>query len=282
VGTETPALFTGFVRDRSERQRAEAAVQATSDKLRAMSQQLWQTAKLATMGELAASIAHELNNPLATVSLRIESLLTQAPEDDPRRHAFTVIAQEVDRMGTLVANLLQFSRHSQPQISSIDVCEELDNTLALIEYHLRNHQITVVRQFAPEVPLLQADRQQLRQVFLNLLTNASDAMPQGGTLTLRVTTGSLEPAVPAVVIAFLDTGVGITPEDMPKVLEPFFTTKPEGQGTGLGLPICQRIVQEHRGTIELSSTVGQGTTIRLTLPIANGRNGRYLQEQGSA
>ena len=262
-----------IARDITERKRAEAALQAKSDELRAVSQQLWHAAKLASMGELAASIAHELNNPLATVSLRIESLLAQAPEDDPRRHAFTVIAQEVDRMGTLVANLLQFSRLGQLQISSMDVCEELDKTLALIEYHLRNHQITVVRQFAPGVPLLHADRQQLRQVFLNLLMNASDAMPQGGTLTLGVATGLLEPARPAVVIAFMDTGVGIAPEDMPKVLEPFFTTKPEGQGTGLGLSICQRIVQEHHGTIELSSTVGQGTTIRLTLPMANGRNG---------
>jgi hypothetical protein len=150
-----------------------------------MSQQLWQAAKLATVGELAASIAHELNNPLATVSLRVESLLAQVPAHDPRRQALQVIEREVERMGHLVANLLQFSRHSQPQISSLDVRAELDNTLALIHYHLRNCRITVVREFAPEVPIIQADRQQLRQVFLNLLTNASDAMPQGGILTLR-------------------------------------------------------------------------------------------------
>jgi PAS domain S-box-containing protein len=256
-----------MARDITERQQTAAALQAKSDELRAMSQQLWQAAKLATLGELAASIAHELNNPLATVSLRIESLLAQAPEDDPRRRALTIIEQEVERMSTLVANLLQFSRRSQPQISSIDVRDELDNTLALIQSHLRNHRITVVRQFAPNVPMLYADRQQLRQVFLNLLANASDAMPQGGTLTVRVATGVLAPAVPAIGIAFIDTGVGIAPEDMPKVMEPFFTTKPEGQGTGLGLPICRRIVHEHRGTLELSSTVGQGTTICLTLPI---------------
>jgi len=113
------------------------------------------------------------------------------------------------------------------------VREEIDNTLALIHYHLRNHRIIVVRQFAPEVPLLHADRQQLRQVFLNLLTNASDAMPQGGTLTLGVTAGVLEPGRPAVVIEVTDTGVGIAPQDMPRVLEPFFTTKAEGKGTGL-------------------------------------------------
>ncbi|MBI3330001.1 MAG: response regulator, partial [Nitrospinae bacterium] len=109
-----------------------AEVRAKSDEVTAISQQLWQTAKLATMGELAASIAHELNNPLATVSLRIESLLTQVPETDPKRRALDVIEQEVERMGALVGNLLQFSRRGEPQISSIDVRTELENTLALI------------------------------------------------------------------------------------------------------------------------------------------------------
>ncbi len=259
-----------------ERQRAEEALRRKDEELRTISQQLWQAAKLATMGELAASIAHELNNPLATVSLRVESLLAQIGEDDPKRRALTVIEQEVERMGNLVSNLLQFSRRGQAQISSIDVREELENTLALIYYHLRNHRITVVRQFASDVPMLHADRQQLRQVFLNLLTNASDAMPQGGTLTLGVTLGQLEPSMPAVSITFTDTGIGIAPEDIPRVMDPFFTTKEEGKGTGLGLAICRRIMQEHHGTIEVSSTVGQGTTIRLTLSRTNGSNGLYL------
>jgi len=259
-----------------ERQRAEEALHRKDEELRTISQQLWQAAKLATMGELAASIAHELNNPLATVSLRVESLLAQIVEDDPKRRSLTVIEQEVERMGNLVSNLLQFSRRGQAQISSIDVREELENTLALIYYHLRNHRITVVRQFASDVPMLHADRQQLRQVFLNLLTNASDAMPQGGTLTLGVTLGQLGPGVPAVIITFTDTGIGIAPEDIPRVMDPFFTTKEEGKGTGLGLAICRRIMQEHQGTIEVSSTVGQGTTIRLTLPRTNGSNRLYL------
>jgi signal transduction histidine kinase len=254
--------------DITERKRAEQALQAKDEELRVMSAQLWQAAKLATMGELAASIAHELNNPLATVMLRIESLLAQATADTPQWRALTVVEQEVERMGQLVANLLQFSRRGQPQMSALDVREEIDNTLALIHYHLRNHRIIVVRQFAPEVPLLHADRQQLRQVFLNLLTNASDAMAQGGTLTLGVTAGVLEPDSPAVMIEVTDTGVGITPEDMPRVLEPFFTTKAEGKGTGLGLAICRRVVQEHQGTLALTSTVGVGTTVRIALPVA--------------
>jgi PAS domain S-box-containing protein len=264
--------------DITERKQAEQALQAKNDELRVISAQLWQAAKLATMGELAASIAHELNNPLATVSLRVESLLARASADDPGRHALEIIEQEVERMGTLVANLLQFSRRSTPQISSVDVREELDNTLALIHYHLRNHRITVVREFAPDVPLIHVDRQQLRQVFLNLLTNASDAMPQGGTLTLQVAAAVLDTGAPAVQIAFRDTGVGIAPADLPKVGEPFFTTKAEGKGTGLGLAICKRIVHEHHGTFEITSDLGQGTTVRLTLPLTNGTNGAFLQD----
>jgi two-component system, LuxR family, sensor kinase FixL len=262
---------------RDDRQRAEAALRAKDEELRAMSQQLWQAAKLATMGELAASLARELNNPLATVSLRLEALLTRTPADDPQRRALDVIVQEVERMEALVANLLQFSRHSQQQISSLDVREELDTALALIHYHLRSHRIAVVQEFAPEVPLIHADRQQLRQVFLNLVTNASDAMPQGGTLTLRVAAGTTPIGGLMVRVEVSDTGGGITPEDLSQVMEPFFTTKAEGKGTGLGLAICRRIVQEHYGTLELTSVVGQGTTVHLMLPITNGTNSAYIR-----
>ena len=257
---------------------AEETLRAKNEEVTAMSQQLWQAAKLATVGELAASIAHELNNPLTTVSLRVESLLAQVPEHDPKRRALEVIEQEVERMGHLVANLLQFSRRSQPQIATVDVREEITNTLDLIHYHLRHRRISVVREFAPDVPMVLADRELLRQLFLNLLTNASDAMLQGGTSTVRAATGVLENGAQAVVIEFVDTGVGIAPDDLPKVMEPFFTTKPEGQGTGLGLPICRRIVQEHHGTFNIVSDVGQGTTVRIVLPVTHRANTARLQE----
>jgi len=240
--------------------------------LRTMSQQLWQAAKLATMGELAASIAHELNNPLGTISLRIESLLARTSADDARHRALVIVEQEVERMAGLVSNLLHFSRAGGPQISTVDVREELENTLELMHYHLRNHRIEVVRAFAPDVPLIHADRQRLRQLFLNLFTNASDAMPEGGTLTLGVRAGGDgATACPAgIVVEIGDTGVGIDPDLMARVLEPFYTTKPEGKGTGLGLAICRRIVQEHHGTFDLDSASGQGTTVRITLPGSNG------------
>jgi PAS domain S-box-containing protein len=272
-------VFVGIVRDITERKQAERdlqesnrhleqtleALQSKSEEVRATSQQLWHAAKLATLGELAASIAHELNNPLAIVSLRVESLLAQTPADDPKRHALEVIEQEVERMGNLVANLLQFSRRGQHQVSTVDVREELAKTLELVHYHLRHRRIAVVQEIAPQVPYIHADRQQLRQVFLNLLTNASDAMPEGGTLTLRAEPGELEGGRHAVVVEFADTGVGIPKEHLARVTEPFFTTKEEGKGTGLGLAICRRVVQEHRGTMYIASEVGKGTIVRLAL-----------------
>jgi signal transduction histidine kinase len=227
---------------------------------------LWQASKLATMGELAASIAHELNNPLATVSLRTESLLERLPESDPNRAPLEVISQEVDRMATLVNNLLEFSRRRYRQVSTVDVRAEISNSIEFVHYHLRNRRIEVVSQFAPDVPGIQADRQQLRQLFLNLLTNASDAMPQGGTLTLRVDPMITGSEANAVVIEFADTGEGIAPDNLNKIWEPFFTTKPEGRGTGLGLAICRRIVEEHGGSIDVESEIARGTTVRIVFP----------------
>lgn len=140
-------------------------------------------------------------------------------------------------------------------------------------YHLNSHNITVELECAAEAPTVQADRQQFRQLFLNLLTNASDAMPQGGTLTVRVFPGRMATGAAAAVIEFADTGTGIAPTDLAKIWEPFFTTKPEGKGTGLGLAICRRIVEEHQGTINIESEPGQGTTVRITLPATNGGHG---------
>jgi signal transduction histidine kinase len=191
--------------------------------------------------------------------------LEDLTEDDPKRHALEVISQEVERMATLVSNLLHFSRRSHRQVSTLDLSEELRDSLDFIQYHLRSHKVVVVQDFANVLPTVQADRQQLRQVFLNLITNASDAMPEGGTLTVRSRAGTIAEQT-AVVVEFSDTGVGVQTGDLPKLWEPFFTTKPEGKGTGLGLAICRRAVEEHRGTIEIETGPGKGTTVRITLP----------------
>jgi PAS domain S-box-containing protein len=251
---------------------AVADLEKKNEEVRAMTQQLWQAAKLASVGELAASIAHELNNPLATVTLRIESILQRTPADDPRRRALEIVEQETKRMSDLVANLLQFSRRGEEKISTVDIREELMKAVELIHHYLRKQQVSVVQELAADTPTIFADRQKLRQVFLNLLTNAGDAMPQGGTLTLRCSPAALDNGELAVQIEFADTGSGIPVEHLEKVQEPFFTTKEEGKGTGLGLAICRRVLQEHHGTLQILSEVGRGTTIRLKLPLRTGRN----------
>ncbi|HVQ37361.1 MAG TPA: ATP-binding protein [Pyrinomonadaceae bacterium] len=246
------------------RQQAETALQVKSEQLAAMTQQLWQASKLATMGELAASIAHELNNPLTTIALSVESL--QLRGDESQAAILQTLNEETSRMATLISNLLQFSRRSHAQISTLNLTETLSSAVSLIDYHLRSRNVKVIRDFAATLPPAQADRQQLMQVFLNLISNATDAMPDGGTLTLRTTARVLENDRPGVAIEFSDSGTGIGDVDLRRIWEPFFTTKLEGKGTGLGLPICRRTVEEHGGTIEVESQPGQGTTFRVTLP----------------
>lgn len=269
-------ILTVSIRDITARRQHEAALHALHQELeqrvaqrtaelRATTQQLWQAAKLASVGELSAGIAHELNNPLATICLRIESALARTAPDDPRRRALEVIQQEAKRMADLVSNLLQFSRRGADARSTVNVGEELTKTTELIDHHLRKREVRIAQDFDPQAPMIAADRQKLRQVFLNLLTNAADAMPGGGELRLKVSAAMLENSRLGVVIEFTDTGHGISPEHLPNVFEPFFTTKEEGKGTGLGLAICRRIVQEHGGRLAIESQPGLGTTVRIEL-----------------
>lgn len=290
-GTEFPAEVTisrfreagevflnAIVRDVTDRVRADEAIRALNHDLEARvaartadlavtTQQLWQAAKLATVGELAASVAHELNNPLGIISLRVEEVLARTAADAPCRPALRVIEGEVERMARLIGNLLQFSRPAADQLSTVALPEEVARTIDLIDYHLRRRGVGTAFDFAPDLPPVVADRQKLRQLFLNLYTNAADAMPTGGRLTTRV-----RPAAgrAALVVEVADTGVGIPADVLPRVMDPFFTTKDEGKGTGLGLAICRRIAHDHGGTIQVESTVGQGTTVRVTLPLRRG------------
>lgn len=291
VQTDEGMFVLGAIVDITERIRAQAALseshehlektvaelKAKNDEVRTVTQQLWQSAKLASVGELAASIAHELNNPLGTVTLRIESLLEQTPEGDPRRRALDIVEQETKRMGTLVSNLLQFCRRGEGHISTVDLLQEISQAVDLVHHHLRKHQIHCLLQLAEATPHIHTDRQKLRQVFMNLLTNASDAMPHGGTLTVSSGAAQFDNGKRGAFIQFADTGIGIPPEQVERVFDPFFTTKDEGKGTGLGLAICRRIVEENHGNISLVSELGKGTTVRIVLPLQNGDNANHLR-----
>jgi signal transduction histidine kinase len=235
--------------------------------LTAREHQIVQAARLAGVGELAGSVAHELNNALATVTLRLEGLRARIPEGDPQRHALEVVDQEVERMAGLVSNLLEFTRAGRGRVSTVDVCDEVIRTIELTDHHLARKGTRVVPAFAPTVPLIQADRQNLRQVLLHLFANAADAMPEGGRVTVRVHPARLADGRPGVVIEVADTGTGIPPDVLPRVMEAFFTTKAEGKGNGLGLSICKRIVDRHGGALSIESRLGAGTTVRIALPL---------------
>jgi len=256
--------------DVTEKLKTQEVLREKIDELAAMTQQMWQASKLATVGELAASVAHELNNPLATVSLRADSLMQQLTDDKEKHRSLKIIISEVERMASLVTNLLQFTRRNYRQVSTVDVADEIMKSVDLISYYLRNRRIQVMTEFHNPLPAIHADRQQLRQVFLNLMTNASDAMPEGGQLTVRVQVNEPEERV---VVEFADSGEGIAENQLKRIWQPFYTSKPEGKGTGLGLPICSRIIEEHGGEISLQSKLGRGTTVRVALPIANSGSG---------
>jgi signal transduction histidine kinase len=225
-------------------------------------QQLWHSAKLATLGELTASVAHELNNPLQTVSLRVESLARRFSRDGDIQESLSVVEKEIDRMAHLVQSLLHMGRKGTQVTETLSAAAELEKTLDLLEHHLRRCGVQAHKDFPSGTPHVRFDPEQLQQAFLNLITNACDAMPEGGTLTLRVH-GEAE-----VHIEISDTGTGISAEDLPRVMETFFTTKPPGKGTGLGLPICRRVVEAHGGSLSIESQIGRGTTVCITLPAA--------------
>ena len=226
-------------------------------------QELLHQAKLASVGQLAAGVAHELNNPLGTILLYSDMMLKEAAEQDPRRQDLKMIIQEVQRCKTIVADLLNFARQHEISAQEVDLHALLDDVVNKIRLQPPFEKVTFVRQFDPNLPLIQADAAQLQQVFVNLFNNSADAMENSGTITISTHPGDAQ----SVEIRVSDTGCGIPAENLSKLFTPFFTTKPAGKGTGLGLSIVYGIIKLHRGQIAVNSQVGHGTTIIITLPV---------------
>jgi two-component system, NtrC family, sensor kinase len=231
--------------------------------LKETQEQLVQKEKLASVGQLAAGVAHEINNPLGSVLLYADILRKETPDEDPQQQEdLDMIIREATRCKTIVNDLLNFSRQNEVMAQETDLNELLAEVSAeASKQDLFNH-LEVVSELDPGLPPIQADPLQLRQVFVNLMNNAAEAMPHGGRLTLRTRRG---PSKGLVTIEVEDTGVGITEENMKKLFTPFFTTKPIGKGTGLGLAIIYGIVKMHRGQIGVKSDPGQGTRFTITL-----------------
>jgi two-component system NtrC family sensor kinase len=225
-------------------------------------QELLHKEKLASMGQLAAGVAHEINNPLGTILLFSDVMCKEAPEDDPRRDDLKMIINETTRCKNIVADLLNFARQQEVLAQETDLHALLEQVIERVSPQPAFEGVEIVCQFSPDLPTIQADPAQLQQVFVNLLNNAAEAMAEGGTITLTT-----RPLNGQVEIKVSDTGCGISEESLGKLFTPFFTTKALGKGTGLGLSIVYGIIKMHRGQIAVQSQVGQGTTFTLTLPV---------------
>lgn len=238
----------------------------TKERLDTAQAQLLQSAKLAAVGELAASVAHEINNPLYAARNSLYLVEQDISRDAPGRQFLDIAQGELGRIARIITRMRDFYRPSRAELSLTNINSLLGDTIEFVQTYLRHSQIVVIAEFDPSLSQVMAQADQLRQVFLNLVINACDAMPNGGSLC--ITTHAMSATTDqhaAVVIRIADTGIGITPEHMPHLFEPFYTTKP--QGTGLGLAITAHIVTQHGGQITVDSTVGIGTTFTITLPI---------------
>jgi two-component system NtrC family sensor kinase len=233
-----------------------------------LEEQLQQREKLSSIGLLAAGVAHEVNTPLTGVSSYTQMLLGMFSENDPKHALLLKVRTQAERATNIVNNLLNFSRTgSATEFGEIDIARVLDDTLQLLEPQLRRNQIEILRSYDRDSPRVYGNSGKLQQVFTNLLLNARDAIPDGGRIT--ISTSSSEDG--SLTIEVADTGVGIAPENVAKIYDPFYTTKGVGRGTGLGLAVSYGIVQEHAGHISVESTPGQGTSFRITLPTARAR-----------
>lgn len=233
-----------------------------------LEEQLQQREKLSSIGLLAAGVAHEVNTPLTGVSSYTQMLMGMLAETDPKHALLQKVRHQAERATNIVNNLLNFSRTGNAtEFSDIDIRRVLDDTLQLLEPQLRGNQIEIVRDYDPDAPLIFGNAGKLQQVFTNLLLNARDAIPAGGTI--RISTVPSEDDSLTVEVA--DSGMGIAPENVAKIYDPFYTTKGVGRGTGLGLAVSYGIVQEHSGHIGVESSPGRGTTFRITLPTAHAR-----------
>jgi signal transduction histidine kinase len=231
------------------------------EKIVDVEEQLRHNERLSTLGLLAAEVAHEIRNPLTVMKMLFHSLDLKFPADDPRARDAEIMSEKMDHLNKIVDHLLGYARSTEPTFRFVDVNELLGDVLLLTRQKLRHQKIELVRNFEERLPQVRADRGQIEQACLNLILNAADAMPDGGTLTVGT---ALHPSS-LVVLTFTDTGMGMAPEKQKQLFEPFLTTK--AQGTGLGLAIVQKIVEAHRGKIEVESAPKKGTTFRILLPV---------------
>ncbi len=256
----------------AERRKREELQQAY-DELKELQEQLIQSEKMASLGQIAAGVAHEINNPISGIMVYLHTLATDLENDRfDRKQALTFLTDskhELTRCSKIIKSLLDFSRQSHPMLAPVDLGSILDETFSILGHKAKLQDIEVVQHIDPGLPRMQADMDQLKQVFFNLILNAIQAMPQGGRLTIHAAQvddkEELTKSPKAVRIDIEDTGCGIAEENIGKLFTPFFTTKEKGEGVGLGLAVAYGIVRRHGGDIRVMSSKGKETTFSVFL-----------------
>ncbi|MFQ5500221.1 MAG: sensor histidine kinase, partial [Candidatus Zixiibacteriota bacterium] len=244
-----------------ENARLYEAEKTASRQLRAAQQQLVHTERLAALGEMSAKVAHEVNNPLGIIKNYIQLLKRKSNDPEQTGEYIDVVGQEIDRIARIVRELLDFYRPVSPSFSQIDLSQVIDDVLLLMERQLRDQSISATRDYSAKLCLVQGSKENLKQVFLNIVINAIDVMPDGGELGINLFTRGDN-----LVTTIYDTGPGVKPEIIPHIFEPFFTTKEAGHGTGLGLSVCYGIIKKHQGSITYQNRKTGGCfTIELPL-----------------
>jgi PAS domain S-box-containing protein len=258
-----------IARDITRRKRAEEALRQNEEKLRQQAQELEQqlimSGRLVSLGEVTASMAHEFNNPLGIIMGFVEDMLSSTDPADPNYRALQIVDEESKRCRQIVRDLMEYARPRSIEFCSTSIADVIEKTLQLVENRLYKQKVAVEKRLDPDLPRIQADSPQLEQVLVNLYLNAIDAMPEGGKLTVEARMAQTDGTAPMAVITVADTGFGIAEMDLPKIFQPFFTAK-KRRGIGLGLPICQRIIKNHGGRLEVESQPGTGSTFKIYLP----------------
>lgn len=238
--------------------------QETSD----LERQLIASGRLVSLGTITASMAHEFNNPLRIIMGFAQDLLSETDPASPQYKSLAIIDEETRRCEKIIRSLLEFARPASAELRATDVASLVKKSIDLLANRLYKQRIEPVTEIEEHLPEVDADPQQLEQVLVNLYLNAIDAMPDGGTLTVRaarVSKSSENDRADGMIISVTDTGFGIEPENVPKIFHPFFTAKKK-TGLGLGLSICQRIVGNHGGKIDVESQLDKGTAFKIYLP----------------
>ena len=243
--------------------------------------QLVSSEKMASLGKLAAGIAHEINNPLGGILIYSSLMMEDLPEEDPRRGDLVRIVQETGRCKEIVKSLLEFARQTEPKMEPTDINRAISDGLFFLVNQALFHNIQIVKKLDSFLPFVRANASQLKQVFMNIIVNAAEAMHGNGTLTIATFRA---PERKTVFVEFADTGEGIPQENLTRIFDPFFTTKEVGKGTGLGLATSYGIIEDHGGKISVKSQVGKGTTFTIELPIHQGTQAILespsIQDQG--